>query len=361
MMSDIHQRSSFGRLVNYANNPKKARLIDSKDVRLDDNYTIARSMKGQADDKPGRKLKNAVYHISLDFAQEDTPMLTDELMAEIAREYMRRMGITNTQYIVCRHLDTDHEHMHIVANRVNNDGNTISDSNDKVRSKDICLDLTKQYGLHISQGKMSVKRERLRGKDKIKYQIYDAIKAALPHCHSWSQLCEELRKSGIQTNFRMNVHTGKITGVAFTKDNVSFNGSKVDRTMSFNKLDKQLNGILLDSNESRISVNDERFIKRLAVLKKEGLVEDILSSSHKPTAQKPIETDAPNSTTTGSADTDTTGSDFIHAPIEALIELIVQPNQVQLSVGGGGGNNSGWRDDNKDRDNNRNVYKPRRR
>lgn len=39
------------------NNPKKARLIDSKDVRLDDNATIARSMQGQADDKPGRKLK----------------------------------------------------------------------------------------------------------------------------------------------------------------------------------------------------------------------------------------------------------------------------------------------------------------
>ena len=45
------------------------------------------------------KLKNPVYHISLDFAHEDTPKLTDDLMVEIAREYMRRMGITNTQYI----------------------------------------------------------------------------------------------------------------------------------------------------------------------------------------------------------------------------------------------------------------------
>ena len=78
-------------MVNYVNNPKKARLIDSKDVRLDDNATIARSMQGQADDKPGRKLKNPVYHISLDFAHEGHTQADGCLMVEIAREYMRRM------------------------------------------------------------------------------------------------------------------------------------------------------------------------------------------------------------------------------------------------------------------------------
>lgn len=46
MMGDLKKRASFARLVNYVNNPKKARLIDSKDVRLDDNAAIARSMQG---------------------------------------------------------------------------------------------------------------------------------------------------------------------------------------------------------------------------------------------------------------------------------------------------------------------------
>ena len=45
MMGDLKKRSNFARVVNYVNNPKKARLIDSKDVRLDDNTTIARSMQ----------------------------------------------------------------------------------------------------------------------------------------------------------------------------------------------------------------------------------------------------------------------------------------------------------------------------
>ena len=45
MIGDLKKRASFARVVNYVNNPKKARLIDSKDVRLDDNATIARSMQ----------------------------------------------------------------------------------------------------------------------------------------------------------------------------------------------------------------------------------------------------------------------------------------------------------------------------
>lgn len=256
-MGDLKKRASFARVVNYVNNPKKARLIDSKDVRQDDNTTIARSMQGQADDKPGRKLKNPVYHISLDFAHEDTPRLTDDLMVEIAREYMRRMGITNTQYIVCRHTDREHQHLHIVANRVDNDGNTISDSNDNVRNVKVCKTLTREYGLHFSKGKMNVKRDRLRGKDKVKYQIYDAVKAALPHCNCWSDLCDRLAKQGIGVNFKYNRNEGKIIGVSFTKNEISFSGSRIDRSMSFYKLDRFFGNQIAEGMEWRPRVQEQ--------------------------------------------------------------------------------------------------------
>ncbi len=252
MMGDLKKRASFAKLVNYVNNPKKARLIDSKDVRLDDNaQPLQASMQGQADDKPGRRLKNPVYHISLDFAHEDTPKLTDGLMAEIAREYMKRMGIVNTQYIVCRHTDREHQHLHIVANRVDNDGNTISDRNDAIRNVAVCKALTREYGLHFSKGKVNVKRDRLRGKDKVKYQIHDAVKAALPHCNSWSELCDRLAKQGIGVSFKFDRRNGNIVGVSFTKDGVSFSGSRIDRGMGFYRLDKQFGGRIAEGLEWR--------------------------------------------------------------------------------------------------------------
>ena len=64
-MGDLKKRASFARVVNYVNNPKKARLIDSKDVRLDDNATIAKSMQGQADDKPQAEKSGVPYFAGL--------------------------------------------------------------------------------------------------------------------------------------------------------------------------------------------------------------------------------------------------------------------------------------------------------
>ena len=348
MMGDLKKRASFARVVDYVNNPKKARIIDSKDVRLDDNATIARSMQGQANDKPGHKLNNPVYHISLDFAHEDASRLTDDLMVEIAREYMRRMGITNTQYIVCRHTDREHQHLHIVANRVDNDGNTISDSNDNVRNVKVCKALTREYGLHFSKGKMNVKRDRLRGKDKVKYQIYDAIKAVLPHCNCWSDLCDRLAKQGIGVNFKYNKNEDKILGVSFTKNEISFSGSRIDRSMSFYKLDRLFGRRIAEGMEWKPRVQEQPQSTRQDVESHNNTADTFIKESSS------IKTEAD-----GNGDTSAeSGSNIIQVTIGALMELCVQPHHAKMSSGGGGGGNeSGWGDN----DNKKDKHKPRKR
>ena len=353
MMGDLKKRASFARLVNYVNNPKKARLIDSKDVRLDDNAAIARSMQGQADDKPGRRLKNPVYHISLDFAHEDTPRLTDDMMAEIAREYMRRMGITDTQYFVCRHTDKEHQHLHIVANRVDNNGNTISDRNDAVRNVAVCKTLTREYGLHFAKGKEKVKRDRLRGKDKVKYQIYDTVKAAIPRCNSWADLCDRLAGQGIGVRFKYDKSKGEIVGVSFTKDGVSFSGSRIDRSMGFYRLDKQLRSRIAEGMKWQPRLPDNGVDERL-----QPTLQDMAIGNHAAHTligqPSPIGTEADSS---GDSPIES-GSDIVQVTIAALMELCVQPHQAKVSSGGGGGGNeSGWGES----DNEKDKLKPRRR
>ena len=357
MMGDLKKRASFAKLVNYVNNPKKARLIDSKDVRLDSNATIATSMQGQADDKPGRRLKNPVYHISLDFAHEDTPKLTDDLMVKIAREYMRRMGIVNTQYIVSRHTDTEHQHLHIVANRVDNNGNTISDRNDAVRNVAVCKALTREYGLHFSKGKMNVKRDRLRGKDKVKYQIHDALKAALPRCGCWSELCDRLAKQGIGTSFKFDRRNGNIVGISFTKDGLSFSGSRIDRSMGFYKLDKLLGGRIVDNMEWRNNLYVGNYAQPM-----EELHADREAYSYG--VDKPFEQPEESISTNSHAEPSDTGTftdanaAIVRVGIGVLVELCVQPHQAKVSSGGGGGgNDNGWGDSDKEKD----KLKPRKR
>ena len=122
----VHALRVLAGMVDYANDirNKKADIIASEGVDLTSNKSITASFSLQAKGRPS--LKNFVGHLSLSFAPEDAPKLSNRLMADIANEYLRRMGIVNTQYIISRHHDKPHPHVHIVYNRVNNDGNAIS-------------------------------------------------------------------------------------------------------------------------------------------------------------------------------------------------------------------------------------------
>ncbi len=75
----------------------------------------------------------------------------------------------------------------------------------------------------------------------MKYEIYNAIKDTLPKCENWDQLQNVLKKQGIEVKFKHKGQTDEIQGVIFSKNELSFNGSKVDRQFSYSKIDYQLN------------------------------------------------------------------------------------------------------------------------
>ncbi|MFR9554251.1 MAG: relaxase/mobilization nuclease domain-containing protein, partial [Rikenellaceae bacterium] len=236
MMAKITKGTSFNGLVKYVMDDKKsANMIDSNGVRIRDLAAIAQSFDMQSE--MNRRVTKPVGHISLDFSQQDWKKLNDVLMAKIAREYMMKMGILDTQYIIGRHHDKMHPHCHIIFNRVNNYGRSISDSNDQYRSEKICKELTRKHGLYFADGKEKVKRQRLRGKDQTKYKIYDSLVKNVPLSKSWAELEDRLRRDGIEIGYKTKGSTSQIEGVRFTADNTTFNGSKVDRQYSYSKID----------------------------------------------------------------------------------------------------------------------------
>ena len=241
MMAKITKGSDFGGCVRYVMTKKDAQPIAASGVLYADHRTIAESFDAQAQLNP--RLGKKVGHISLNFSVQDKDKIDNRFMVKIAREYMQKMGITDTQYIIVRHNDREHPHCHIVFNRVSNSGKTISDQNDRHRSVKACRALTEHHGLYLKEtnAKQNVKRERLRGPDKVKYEIYDVVKAALPHCTSWGELQKQLGEDGISVTYKFKGSTDQKEGVIFSKDNLSFNGSKVDRQFSFSKLDAALN------------------------------------------------------------------------------------------------------------------------
>ena len=160
-------------------------------------------------------------------------------MIQLAQEYMREMKITDTQYIIVRHQDREHPHVHIVFNRIDNNGKTISDRNDMYRNEQVCKKLKAKHGLYFAKGKEQVKQHRLKEPDKSKYEIYTAVKNEIGKSRNWQQLQHRLAEKG------------EIQGISFSKGEYTFKGSEIDRSFSFSKLDRYFGDTGLNVAESQ--------------------------------------------------------------------------------------------------------------
>lgn len=252
MMAKIVKGKAFKGVVNYIlDKQKNTEIVDFDGLRVKSKASIAQSFITQA--SLNSRVSKPVCHISLDFSAQDKAKLSNQLMVRIAHDYMKQMGIVNTQYIIARHFDKEHPHIHLVYNRVDNSGKTITDSNDRFRSEKICKELTEKYGLYFATGKENVKEHRLKEPDKTKYEIYNSLKVLVPKCKNWQQLITELQKARIKAEFKTKGNSDEVQGVRFEKNGYLFNGSKVDKMFSYSKIDYQL-----EQNARNQSVNQSQ-------------------------------------------------------------------------------------------------------
>jgi hypothetical protein len=113
-----------------------------------------------------RRTEKTVIHISLNPHPEDR--LSDEQYAQLAHDYMEKMGFGNQPYIVYKHEDIDRHHLHIISVRVDENGKKIPDSFEKLRSMDACRELETKFKLHPA-----LKKEREFGENFIKKLDYE--------------------------------------------------------------------------------------------------------------------------------------------------------------------------------------------
>lgn len=240
MIAKIIKGSNFKGVVSYIFGKKKdVRILVCDGLFAENKETIAGSFEAQARMNP--KVTKPVGHIALAFSKEDEHRLTDRAMAGIALEYLNVMGITDTQILIVRHFDKEHPHVHIAFNRIANNGRTISDRNERIRSTRICKELTQKYGLYFANGKEQVKRHRLKEPDKTKYELYSILKFEVSRCGNWNTLITNLKKQGVDMRFKYKSGSDEVQGVIFSKNGYTFSGSKIDRRFSYSKIDAALN------------------------------------------------------------------------------------------------------------------------
>lgn len=238
MIGKVMKRAAFKGCVNYVMNKQDAKLLACDGVLLSDVKSIIQSFHTQRLMKP--KIKHPVGHISLSYLPNDKERLTDGAMVTLAKEYMENMGIKDTQYIVVRHFDNDNPHVHLVYNRIDNNGKVISDKNDRYRNEAVCKKLKNKYSLTYGKGKDNIKQQKLKGKDKTKYQVYNVVKDALSKSNDWTDFEKLLKEKGVTLSYKYKGQTNEVQGISFIIGDVTFKGSEIDRNFSYLKLYKQL-------------------------------------------------------------------------------------------------------------------------
>lgn len=238
MIGKIVTGKSFGGAVHYllGKEQGKAYILTSDGVELTSRQALIGSFEFQRRARPD--VERVVGHISLSFHPDDAPRMSNQLMIDLAREYMQRMEITGTQYLVVSHTDTKHPHLHILYSRVRYDTTLVPDRNERLRNMRICRELK----LTFSHGKEQVSTERLHGPEQLRHRIYDYLLEVLPACTSWTALAGELAKRHIAMTF---VHRGsdpakEIQGVTFTLEGHTFKASQVDRKFSYGRLTQRI-------------------------------------------------------------------------------------------------------------------------
>jgi len=218
--------------------------------------------------------KNRYAHISLNLPHGEH--LNDATFFKISEEYIDSMGYGEQPYVVVRHTDTKHEHVHIVTTNVKEDGKLLSIYNSYRRNIAAHQALERKYGLSPSPNTKQERELPLYRLPELKidvdntqgtrFYIQDVLNTILQKykVRSFEELARLVKPYHIEVR-QTNSKSGRI-GVAYGLNNQQgyrtrfINGSEVHRQLSGPKLQKVFN---IHSQSKLLPMHRKRLLKQI--------------------------------------------------------------------------------------------------
>lgn len=193
-------------------------------------------------------LRKAVLHVSLNLPYQDK--LSDKQFAQLGSDYLEGMGFDDNQFIIYRHSDQDHQHIHIIANRVKYSGKVVDDSRDLFRSKKLVRKLEEKYGLvqleeTTKKKKSPITQKELEkairtGEAPIRFILQEEVKKAMGQSKGIKDLIQNLHAANIHPKFNISNCVGRISGISFRYKGIIYKGSTLGRGYSWNAISKTI-------------------------------------------------------------------------------------------------------------------------
>lgn len=181
-------------------------------------------------------LKKFFYHTSINFPPDED--LSNDKMKQIGLDYLQANGFTQHQYIMFRHYDADHPHLHILVNRIGYDGSVLSDSNDYARSEKVLRELEKKYNLTqvpsstqarqraVTKDELEMMKRTNAPSQKLKLQVIVRKILQDKNRLTTEQFIKALHKHKINILFNQ-ASTGFVSGISYSYEGITITGAKL--------------------------------------------------------------------------------------------------------------------------------------
>ena len=243
MIGKIINGAGFKGAVEYVLGKENSELLDSNGVRNYDEELLIKDLELIANQN--ERVKKPVMHLMLSFSPDDTPLLTNEKLLDISKRVIDEMGYSNSQYIIVRHKDTPHAHVHIILNRINLKLETVDNSFSKQRLNKIRISIEQDYPELTKAGEINSSQNnehKLNGTDAVRNDIHRAIEDEIDDAENLDDLISKLdRKYEIKTELKFKRGSiDIIEGIKFSRNSIWISGSKIDKNCSYLNLLKQI-------------------------------------------------------------------------------------------------------------------------
>lgn len=223
MIGKIKTGKSFRGCINYCLDKKLAEVLSHNLC-----YGDKKELLVQFNDVRilNQKLSNPVRHMTISLSPGEK--LSKEKLISIAADCATEMGFDKNQYFVVQHHDTDHEHIHIIVNRVGLNGKTLSDSNNYKKIAEFCRKMEIKHNLKkvlMPRRYLSKEQRQLPRLDERKEKLKTAIKNCIKQLKNYPQFEQSMKQHGYK------IEKGR--GIAFTDNKgVRIKGSEVGYSLS---------------------------------------------------------------------------------------------------------------------------------
>ncbi|MBB1139025.1 MULTISPECIES: relaxase/mobilization nuclease domain-containing protein [Myroides] len=226
-------------LFNYVINPNKGYELVRNNLSGETPKDMFQTM--QILQNQNSRCKNNTISVVISPTITDSKKMTDKDLNNLIHDFLvgLKLDPKSAQYIAYIHTEKEHKHIHILANRIDENGKALKDNYIGFQAQRIAHEIALKYGWASIRQENENKKEQMKANQK---QVAQEIKEAhyfvlKEHPKSLQRYIDMMRMHQIEVNPSVNKQ-GNIQGYRFIHlpTGTNLKASEIDRNLKLNEL-----------------------------------------------------------------------------------------------------------------------------